>query len=545
MASRGGMLIWKEWRERRTTLALAIAWIVAGVVYAVAWELQHGLRTPIASFYSTSSLYGMFAAVFLAMRTSLGEATQSTLGFSSSLPLSLRRAAGARLAGAVAVLVLPLMVGAALLSVVMLTGVVEQAAERALSNPYVSLPQRASQSPLQAIGFLWRVTAVTIAQSTQLLLILSVIGARRRAEIHVGFVGAVLVIPWLFLSELHQTVIRESWLAWIGAIVPQSLVVSYGYGNEYASYGDLSLSLVLWGPLAANLLILLGLTLWFCTRYGSRSTGVDTRMSAARWRASSLLSRWSPSLPGRLGALVWLNLRQSTPLTTAGLAVAVLLTAMELLLQFRDLPPIGAVTGQLPGIAWILGTLWATVVGAGVFAGELQPGLSGFWRSRPIAAGTWYWTKYVVGLIVVLAVLDGVTVAVSWNSAYASDPARMSWSYVICIPLLHAMMYSLAVLGVCWWRRPVAGALSAIVAFLLLSLMLETFSATRHLEPLHVYNHLFDAERQSGMLSVAGSAYAVTYSAVALIAAASALGAAWAATCRSTSVARIPQLTGN
>jgi hypothetical protein len=268
-------LIWREFHERKLPLALCTAWIVGGVVYAVANELAYGYRSPVGGFYATSFLYGLFASVFLAMRTALGEQTQGTLGFSSSLPLSLRTLAWTRLAGGIATLAGPIVLGAVLLSLVLLTGAVEQAQARSLRGlgEYVRLTERASLSSLQAIGLLWALAAVAAAGSIQLFLILSVIGARRRAEAHIGLIGAVVAFVWFLGIGLRggfRDVQEDGWADWLGALFPQSIVIAAGYGGERGGgYTDPIVAGMVWLPLAVNLLVLTALGAWFTRRYGT------------------------------------------------------------------------------------------------------------------------------------------------------------------------------------------------------------------------------------------------------------------------------------
>ena len=67
----------------------------------------------------------------------------------------------------------------------------------------------------------------------------------------------------------------------------------------------------------------------------------------------------------------------------------------------------------------------------------------------------------------------------------------MSWSYVACMPLLHALTYAIAVLGVCWLRRPVLAAFLALSIFFLSSVAFDSIPGAANFEPLNVYNALF------------------------------------------------------
>jgi hypothetical protein len=56
---------------------------------------------------------------------------------------------------------------------------------------------------------------------------------------------------------------------------------------------------------------------------------------------------------------------------------------------------------------WVVGCLWAVLVGSGRFASEVDPRVGEFWRSRPIAPASLFGVKLLVGLAVVVLVLDG------------------------------------------------------------------------------------------------------------------------------------------
>ena len=101
-------LIHKEWRQRRMLLAVCSGWMLCCVFYVVAYEWTHQFRAPVAAFSTASLLYALFAAIFLGMKTALGEQTLGTLGFSLSLPVSRQRLAWTRLASGAMTLILRL-----------------------------------------------------------------------------------------------------------------------------------------------------------------------------------------------------------------------------------------------------------------------------------------------------------------------------------------------------------------------------------------------------------------------------------------------------
>jgi hypothetical protein len=510
MASPFSSLAWKEWNDRKWSLALGSAWITLGVAYAFWYEALHRVHAPVASFEGTCLMYGLCTAIFLAMRTALSESTQGTLGFSASLPASLQGQAWVRVGGAIASIAAPIILGALILSVVMLSGSIEQAPAR-ISNydKGFSLPERPPLSGLEACGLLWKVVGITIASSVELLLLLSIIGARRRAESHIGFLGACMAFGWLILAMAGAS--KPEVRNWLGAILPQCLVINYSYGDLNGSYfGDLSFARSVWPALAVNLLVLATLATWFTFRYGTRRPTLIAKHSWSLHLAMpAVLSRLPISWPGRVVALIWLDLRQAMPMCLAGLGLAVLFTVFTLLLEPRTgsgSSLAGAAAGLLGASTWYVAILWGAVIGSGIFAGELGPKLGQFWRSRPISTSAWYWVKFVSGLVAVLSVLDLVAILVSWNSPHVEQGGRdeMSRSYIACMPLLHALTYAIAVVGVCWLRRPVLAAFLSLFIFFLLPFAFDAIPGAANFEPMHVYNELFSDEIPSPYQVLAG-----------------------------------------
>jgi hypothetical protein len=533
-------LVWKEWKERRTSLYLGIAWILFGLVYTIVYEVTTGIRGPVGRFYSICLIYGLFGPLFLAMRTAVGDRTQGTLGFSSSLPSPVRQQAAVRVLGALITLVGPIALGALMLSLALLTGAIKQSGLRMPHDAnYVEFEKRISLTRWAAVGVTWQCAAIAVASASELLLILSVIGVRRRSEAHVGFIGAILGFAWIlptamldgFRESSHRTAAN-----WLAGFLPQSLVIPWSYGTPQGDYDDLEFAGLIWGPLCLNLLVAVGLCIWFTHRFAAAVPWISDRRTRINWRLPPLFSRLPLRLPGRTAALVWLDLRQSVPLALAGLALAFFMSVAQICLErhsaslwnpYGDPSVTTIAAGRLAGSTWIVAVLWSAVVGSGIFGAELQPGLADFWRSRPVGPSMWFWTKFTVGLVATLIVLDGITIAVSWNSPYASGADRMSWSYVACMPLLHALFYAVTVFAVCSLRRPVLGAACAVLAGFLLMMFLETLSTRDGFDPIFIYNNLFQDESRSfeGRVDLSAHHYPLVYGGIAVLIVAAAFGA--------------------
>lgn len=479
-------ILYREWRERRTGLLAGCIWVAVCIIYIVFYDKSHAFRAPVASFYNCVTLYGMLAAIWIAMRTALGEETQGTIHFSLALPISRERLAAVKLLGGAATLILPILLGAILLTPLFLSGFLEQAAERnSGSSEYIQLLRRESLSPIHAVAFLWRVTAIATSGALSYLLVLAVVGTWLRRETNIGFVGVLLAVLCLISPGLGIT--YPGYGLWFGAICPFSLAISWGYGEAKGSYTDLEVVSNWLAPLVLNAVSVACLVLMFRGRYAVALPNRKSTRPTLWQRRPAILASIPIPFPNRFAALVWINLRQSIPLAVAGLVLAIMLTGIELFGESNG----EAFRSTLPSNAWFVGVIWAIVVGTGIFASELRDGLRDFWQSRPISLSAWYWVKFFVGMTAILLVLDATTILASWGTPIGHT-SGMSWSYVACMPLMHVFTYTIAVLAITVLRRPIPAGLVAVMAFFILTIGLETINPD--LEPLNIYNALLAHE---------------------------------------------------
>ncbi|MBL8849373.1 MAG: hypothetical protein JNG89_06800, partial [Planctomycetaceae bacterium] len=477
-------LWWKAWRELRTASLACLAWMLLCAAYVLFYEWQHPLRAPIARVYTSSMLFQWFAATCLAILVSQRERWEKSLRFTRALPVSLAQTAVARISIAAAALVLPVLVAAAIVAVPIACGWIQQAGERAVYRDQPALIggwgmlNRPSMSSAEALEFLARVMAVSLASGLQLLLVLSILGNFVRSEKTVGFLGVVLSLASLIISGQARTNGVESVL--FAGLFPSSIVLPASYSGPEGSYDDLNVMRQVWPALAVNVIVLSGLFWLFKTTYGRR----DAAPSAKRRWKLGLPMRWLrgviPQFHSPLGSLVWLTLRQSVPLVVSGLMVAILIALTEVnpLGNPADVTAMN-LARDLAGTTWFIGIAWSVMVAAGVFGGELQPKLARFWSSRPISPGQWLLVKYLTGLAAVLLVIDG-SAMVSGFFANSLGPAvqypshsQMSWSYVAIIPLDHAFVYTLSVAMVIATRSGVLGAGAALGAFTIMQTVIQ------------------------------------------------------------------------
>ncbi len=486
------MLLWKEWRERRTQFLVCLLWIVGGAVYNVAYAWSRETRTPVASFFSTILLFELFAPIFVAMRTSLGETTDRTRSFTNALPISAQRRGWIRLAGGAAALIVPILVGAVLISLCLGSGWIEQVPPRPpFGHTDVPRPLQESLSALSAVALVWRATTVLVFSTVEFYVLLSLVGTALRAEAHAGFAGAAIGVLWFLSYYLGIiSVGLPGVTALFGAINPQSMI---GAGS------NLWILCGMGGPLLGNTLVQIALATWFVRRYSrilpSRAMEAVRHAPGAGWR------RWSLPLPNRSIALIWLPLRQAVPMCLPGLLLACLMTPlfmMEMLYNHHRGGWLQEFADRLPSSMWAIGLLWAVVVGSGIFAAEVDWRVGDFWRTRPIPFWRFFAAKFFIGLLAVLVVLDATTIAVSWNSPNWGTYWSMNWPYIACLVPLHAVMFAVPVAWTCVLRRPVFGGLAAVICFMLMEISIESWEAVRQFEPLEVYKHFADRSGSAG-----------------------------------------------
>lgn len=499
-------LLWKQWRENRLHLWCFTAWMALVVVYAVAYEKTHHFRMVAGSLLSWGLFYTWFGSVILAVHAGRNGSADPTNRFTAQLPVSARVYGAIRLLGAVLTLVVPLVLATLTLSLAMGLGWVEQAELREAFQgaKSVALESRTTLPTSGALASLWTIAGIVLAMGVELLLLMLLIGSRLRSQALIGLMGGALGLVMLLVSGIFWD--RGSHgsgvLRLVGVLLPESLAAPAGYKNEQGSYTD---PILLPNPgqqLAGSVVTLVGLGIWVVLTFS-----LDRRFeSRRRWGWGSIPGmRWFSRVTfiprSRFQSLLWAELRQSLPLGLLGVGVVGLATVFLMLGDgLGSLDRIGSrFLSAMPHADFAIASLWSAVVGASLFSAELEPGLGTFWRSRPISPSQWFWIKFSLGLAAVLVVVDGSTSILCWRAPREGMTGGMSWAFLACMPILHGLIYALAVYGTCRLRRPVLGGVVAVGLFLVLSVTLDLISPrTFRLEPLDIYNSLLAVERMRG-----------------------------------------------
>lgn len=507
-------LIWKQCQESKIHFCIFGVWMLLAVLYIIAYELGHHYRAVVGGFSSMAMFYAIVAAIVLAARVSQGERSNGTLAYTISLPISIRRVASVRIIGALLILSLPIVFASGVLAAALAVGLVEQAESRLVVNDFVSMDQRQVGALSSSLEQLLSVTAIAMLGGVELLVVLCWCGCWLRNQAHVGLLGAVIALGLMITSGLlwyGQTRSAVGQLLY-GAVHPQSLVIHWGYGGATGSYCDHELAQYRWFAMGLAIPLLATIARCFVLQYGrAPSIQILHSIRSSRFAIPSILSFITMPLLTRRMALIWLEVRQALPLAFYGLLFAILVTVSN---QFPESGFGGDfatnLRSNLPHSVFFVGMLWAVVMGSAVYSSDLYSDLGSFRRTRPISHSMWFWNKFFIGLVAVLLLLDSVTILVSWSAPRTQMTNGMSYAYIACFPIVHTLMYSLAVLGTCLTRKPLFGGVLAILSFAIATMVITSFPATMQLEPVHIYNNLLSDER-GGQIDLTKHAYPIVY----------------------------------
>ncbi len=459
-------LIGKECHEQKWKLAS-----LAAIVLAVQVSLTQtdGKFDPFA-MYLTQALCAPPIALFIAMGVAAGESAAGTLEFMRALPIPRRQFATVRL-----------MVGAA------------------TCLAAIGLPTQLVMWWATATGaFDWTAWTTTSGESNFGLgqhpdVVLYGLPACFALCLYVWAVAAAIGQPTELRAGLWALAV---WIVWLIA-APASDLWLPGWSVRLHSLGPLywmgsapqEIALVAW----PQIFIAAALAASSIARYG-RLARADNRSPAEitgpEGSAGFAIGRACGS---RLSAMLWMQLRQATPLTMIGPGALALI-----LLMITCSPAYGPHVGVLELLAMgvyisavPIGLLTALIVAVGSFVPDLQRGLLEFWRSRPITPTRWFWTKYLVGAAALAVFLASPMLAGAW---LAGDVEAQFVPLLITVPWMLLPAYSIAVCCACLVRQAVyAGilALATSVGLMLLVFRLAArFTDLIPLSPLHVIDRL-------------------------------------------------------
>lgn len=498
------MLAWKEFREWRWAFLLYVGLFLFSVIHDIVY-LGNTLD-PIPIYCIWCLLWGTFVPVLIGVRVSCSDASRNTLGFTAALPYSLQNISRMRLASGMLMVIGPPVIGALLLLGWLSIGMREQ------------IPRMFMNYPHWILDF---ATGMVIQTSEQvaLMLLVAVVGARRKSEAQVGAYGAIIGVCFFLVRILLMNIRQPQ--KWAYCVMPSTMMNQHEPG-QYKARSQLFFVEQVGGPLTVYLVILAALAVWFTLRYGARirhsTAAMESTWFGMRSMSQSIILPSSP-----LASLIWINLRQALPLMVAGWLMAI---PMTMLIEVAENHKSWHRVDESFKEAMVaIGALWPAVIGAGLFASELRTNLGHFWRSRPISTRTWFWVKYVVGLAVVLFAVDVLPYLVA-NCLFvirlliAGLPVlhlfrffgNLALVQLATLGLIHAACYTLAVLGVCWLRRPTLAAAMSLPILMTIEVTLDSTPQLEQYSATALARRMLQAYHEgSDFWGRNGLEYAITY----------------------------------
>jgi hypothetical protein len=396
-------LAWKEWNEHKWKLVsiVAVMWSLAATVTLLG---LHQRQVLAEAFTISVELGGVPLAVFVGLGIASGEQSRGTIRFLQALPIPMWRVALYKLAFGLLSLLVP----------ILLTGLLVVACRLCLSFFGISTDSALLSAPTDDYSFMpssfW-VNALFVAglSATSLIIWAAAWGVNRKDEISAGAIALIVMfVWWLILIGLWIVLLKHSYgadTARLRAIGIGSAPLGFLGTTEIAHSDYVSTFL---GLVAAAITHLL-LVARYVSRFGrteDREVHSPRAVIGERCRAEWL----APPRRFPITAAAWKQARESGPVILVGLSVIIGLYAS---IWFTIWIAKGDVDGELSGragllyarIATISGLFITLVVGIGVSLNDMGPSLNTFWRSRPIQPDLWFWTKFMTGLIAVLAAI--------------------------------------------------------------------------------------------------------------------------------------------
>jgi len=416
-------LAWKEFREYRWDVLATMAVVLAIPLYYV-------VRDPEVVLFLIGvelAVYPFIAGTFFGMRAAAGERASGTAAFLWALPVRPQVLGLAKVAAASMAVLLPLV------PLVAFSELVER-----------WLGASSEYGALAWIHYLASAVATLAA-----MLVVASFGAAARSEVRVAtrgllalvvlFIAGTVAMSW---AERHIPLIRDALLHPPG---------SWTRVTFYLVFPTAMLAIAT--PILATLCIAgYGRSIWPLTE---RRTGwLDIR-------------GYSPArLASPQAALAWKDLREIAAMCVQVLALSLLLSLLigVLTVPLRHVDVIRVGMHALSIALWLGGFVLAILIGVGTVAADLQPSVNTFWRSRPISASAWYWTKYALGMAAIVATI-AIPTLITLPYSGGTDVTRkgLLWSV-----LLWTLAFSLALTMTCLVRQALRASILTVGAVAIL-----------------------------------------------------------------------------
>lgn len=437
-------LFWKEWHEQKWKL-LALTSIALSVCVALLFQ---DLGNVAFSLFFTNLAYAMLAPILMGMGVCSSEHASGVIQFVRAQPVSMRRVASVRWIAGACVLLTPLLcVSAICWIVICLVGQVGPQSVR--TGAFLQLDSTWRES-----SALFVLSLAGMAACLNLYAWIVAVAVNQRTEFRAGLVGLIVTVAMIFAGigglsawDNHLPNISVSSLFCLMSSPLVSLGITDFIRN---SLQGLVVLAVVW-----QLLLTMCLMQVMVFRYGREERWLSSDFfKRAKTKVTESISLGKPH-SSQWRALLWLQIRQSLPVCVVGLCVVPAIVLMSG----------GYSPDSFDGMYPIIGCALALLIGVGTFVSELQPDLYSFWRSRPIAPGSWFWFKFIGGAIALVGLFDFPCMLLTWSGVVRTSSPGFAAVFPM---LLHLLCYSIAVFMACVVRHSTYATVLAVGALMLI-----------------------------------------------------------------------------
>ncbi len=432
MSSMLGALCWKESRELRWNVLAMVAIGIAPPLYAFVRERETAFFWVVLML----AVYSLVGGICFGMWGAAGERANRSAGFMQALPVS------------------PAVVG-----VIKLLVIVVAASIPILAISLVGFFVRpVATVDSNQVRDVWVMAAICLTVVVHIALTTATFGLGQRTELLAAGVGILVLAIWGVCSAIGAVVFQES--RWEGA----GLLVFLG-PPFYLFFSPADPELPGWSPLfwmPLTAIAMLSLAATFIVRYGAAIRPVQSRESRRE-------GTWiSGQFASPLASLVVKQLCETTPLVLLVLGIAVLLSVgfgtVGHVLSPSNTTWVVDVGRLFVIFIFLGGFLLSLLLGVVAFAGDLEPKVNTFWRSRPISPTLWFWSKYLIALGSLIVAIGLPAVICFWLIEYFGTRASIPSSellVVFFIVLGWFGIFSAGVVSTCIIRRPLHAGLLA------------------------------------------------------------------------------------
>lgn len=456
-------LLWKEWHEHKWKLAssTAILWSIAGL------GLVDPERGSLIGIHVALVMAMVPLAVFIGLGVAAGERSRGTLPFLQSLPVPMWRVAIHKLAAGWGTAVF-----AGVFTVAFIFAWLEL--RRFSGFEYDSLMREVTNAAAHGAPFVFTdqwyanmALALTLVASG-FYLWTAAAGVNRKDEVSAGAVALTVIMAWCVAMLTVWTWYNSAyglfakwpsgvakWLAVAGAAAaPGGLAtIEDAVDNDQRYF-----------RFAAYIsgITMFVLSALYVYRF-ARSVNVEVR-SPKKVEVAIPPRDWlGPPRHSAVTAVAWKQVRESRPLALVGVAVVLAVSATFPLVEYPEhyRPDYGRYLEFLAVVSVSIGLAVAMIIGIGVFLYDVGPGLSSFWRSRPINPDLWFGIKFSSGLAVALVAIYGPLVLLALPRITVAN-LGVDDLFVFVFPAVTVAVFAAAAAMTCLVRNAVYAAILSI-----------------------------------------------------------------------------------